>query len=400
MDIRPEKVVPPYNSDSNGSFFIVLLSVALFFGFVGGIVYFSPLRDKVSGLIKQDLSPPMSLDVGGHQPASGNRPVPNFSGLYRSWGIDPIDPADLDQVITDNMLALQKAPCDWPLVEKVAMSLLKKRKQRDAANIYLGYSQSCPSDGEAERNAANLFSGIKDYEKARALFTSLTVRFSGNDLDWYHKGQAEHGLGMRQEAIQSFATMISLVHDQARLGEWVFTELSALYAESGRYCEAMTPLSTFMSLDPVKNDTARTHAMLQNLSQQGHCTSYAVGRDSFPVTGSGVIHVRAKINGVWGQFVVDTGASFVALNPDFAERAGVKGDEDVAFTTANGETSGKVAKADTIQLGKVQANDVPVIIMASRIRKLDGLLGRSFLARFEMTVTASSLTLATKSLER
>ncbi len=250
--------------------------------------------------------------------------------------------------------------------------------------------------GRPERVAAALFYNIKDFEKARALSTSLTTRFPGEATDWFQKGLAEQGLGMTDRAVQSFANTISLSDNQKMLGEQVFTGFSAVYAQAGRFCEAMTPISTYVSLDPARRDTPRTRAMLENLSQQGNCTSYATGTDSFPVLNLGVISVKAQINGVAGTFVVDTGATFVALNQDFAERAKISGGDEEMFFTANGETAGQMAKASTIKLGKLQANDVPLVILSKVTKGFDGLLGRSFLSRFEMTVTGSRLTLATR----
>jgi clan AA aspartic protease (TIGR02281 family) len=261
----------------------------------------------------------------------------------------------------------------------------------------LAHAQFCPTDGSAERIAANLFYAIHDYEKARALLTSLTTRYPYNMIDWFHRGQAEHSLGMTDEALQSFANTLLFTDDKKTIGEWVFTEFSAVYSSAGRFCEAMTPISTYISLDPARRDTARTHAMLDQLSREGNCASYAQGSDSFPVTNSSAIFVKAKVNGTVGTFVVDTGASFVALGDDFANRATIAGGSEALFSTANGATRGMVSTAGTIRLGKLQANDVPVVILQKVGDGIDGLLGQSFLSRFEMTLTASRLTLATKS---
>jgi aspartyl protease family protein len=135
--------------------------------------------------------------------------------------------------------------------------------------------------------------------------------------------------------------------------------------------------------------------MLKTYSQKGDCKSYATGSDSFPVADSNVISIKVTVNGTEGTFLVDTGASYVALNPEFANRAGIYGSGVRRMMTANGEIDAKPATG-SIRVGKLHADDVPIVVLEKSMGKTDGLLGRSFLSRFEMTVSKNRLTLKTK----
>ena len=102
--------------------------------------------------------------------------------------------------------------------------------------------------------------------------------------------------------------------------------------------------------------------------------------------------MKAQINGVKGVFILDTGASFVSVGQDFAKRAKIPIDQgsSMILHTANGDTSGVLSKADTVKLGGLAAMNVPIVIQTST-QKLygeatDGLLGMSFLARFEVQI--------------
>jgi aspartyl protease family protein len=69
----------------------------------------------------------------------------------------------------------------------------------------------------------------------------------------------------------------------------------------------------------------------------------------------------------------------------------------VDLQTANGAVSSPLATAISIRLGGVSANTVPLVV----VEKLgpdgtDGLLGMSFLSRFDITITDKQIRLTAK----
>jgi aspartyl protease family protein len=94
-------------------------------------------------------------------------------------------------------------------------------------------------------------------------------------------------------------------------------------------------------------------------------------------------HFRAValVNGQRVQFLVDTGASDVALTPDDARRAGIDVDRlvyDVPYRTANGVGYGARVRIGRIALGDVALDDVSGSVAANLGQSL---LGMSFLRR-------------------
>lgn len=93
---------------------------------------------------------------------------------------------------------------------------------------------------------------------------------------------------------------------------------------------------------------------------------------------------EATVNGGTMRFLVDTGASMVALPAADAHRLGIdyrKG-RVVPMQTANGATHAYLVKLDTVKLGGIELHDVDAAVHE---RGLDiGLLGMSFLNRVEM----------------
>ena len=87
-------------------------------------------------------------------------------------------------------------------------------------------------------------------------------------------------------------------------------------------------------------------------------------KESYPLRGQSVVTVKVEINGVRGLFILDTGATYVAMKSNFADRAKIAqvGADDITLATANGLAKAKLAKADKVTLGKLAATNVPVAI--------------------------------------
>ena len=111
---------------------------------------------------------------------------------------------------------------------------------------------------------------------------------------------------------------------------------------------------------------------------------------SYPIGANGHVNLSADVNNREMEFLVDTGASFVALRESDARRAGYSfsaSDYTATVSTANGQT--KVApfiideiELDDIRVRNVQAAAIPDDALSKN------LLGMSFLGqlkRFEFT---------------
>ena len=103
-----------------------------------------------------------------------------------------------------------------------------------------------------------------------------------------------------------------------------------------------------------------------------------------------------QINGRAVQFMVDTGATTVAMGALDAERAGLnyKSGQPVMLSTANGVTQGYRLKLDSVRVGEVEVFDVDAVVTPQAMPFM--LLGNSFLARFQMLRDNDQLTLTRK----
>ncbi len=98
----------------------------------------------------------------------------------------------------------------------------------------------------------------------------------------------------------------------------------------------------------------------------------------------GGFYVMAQVNGEPVRFLIDTGASEIVLSPADARRLGVNLDAltfDHAAETANGVGYAAPFTADSIAVGSIRFDDMPMAINQTPMRT--SLLGMSFLGRLE-----------------
>lgn len=89
---------------------------------------------------------------------------------------------------------------------------------------------------------------------------------------------------------------------------------------------------------------------------------------------------RADVGGTQVKFMVDTGASIVALTYLDAQRLGLKPEEldfDSEIRTAGGVTYGAPVTLESIRIGRVEVEDVPAVILRAELEQ--SLLGMTFL---------------------
>lgn len=91
------------------------------------------------------------------------------------------------------------------------------------------------------------------------------------------------------------------------------------------------------------------------------------------------------INGRVMQYMVDTGASTVAIGRTDAERLGLnyQAGEPVRMNTANGVAQGWRLRLDSVRLGDVEVLGVEAIVTPQAMPYV--LLGNTFLTQFQMT---------------
>ena len=100
-----------------------------------------------------------------------------------------------------------------------------------------------------------------------------------------------------------------------------------------------------------------------------------------------------------GNFILDTGASYLSVTTAFAEKTkiNVNTSTKVPIKVVAGTVQAKLSTAATVAVGGAEARNVTVAVIDDSHEpfgpRTDGLLGMSFLARFEVRLTPNGLEL-------
>jgi aspartyl protease family protein len=105
--------------------------------------------------------------------------------------------------------------------------------------------------------------------------------------------------------------------------------------------------------------------------------------------------VDGMVNGLSMRFMVDTGASVIALSREDANRVGVKYLEGTRgrVQTANGTVPVYRVRLDSVKVGDISLTAVDAVVIEEEGRLPMALLGMSFLNRMEMKRDGDTLTL-------
>jgi aspartyl protease family protein len=154
------------------------------------------------------------------------------------------------------------------------------------------------------------------------------------------------------------------------------------------FAAIMIGLGTFMAqvadkMSPAPasaNTAARTPASDPVPVQAAGMRSLNIPRD-----GRGHFLTEARIDGQRVAFMVDTGASVVALNEASAARFGLRpsrGEYNAAVTTANGTVKAARARLPMVDVGGLIVRDVDAMVLPDEALS-ENLLGLSFLSKLK-----------------
>ncbi|MFY0612016.1 MAG: TIGR02281 family clan AA aspartic protease [Hyphomicrobiaceae bacterium] len=293
--------------------------------------------------------------------------------------------------------------CDKIAVRELGRAVSKAGFRRQAAKLHLSFSDRCGGHPPSLRAAANDLLTISDYGQAVYVTTKLIELEPFRDNGYYLRGLAYYRGYQFEPAIDDFITAIELFADKSKISSAGYLKLSKSYEQLDQFCDAIGPIEAWVAIAPNRHDTSRTRAMVNSLRERGQCSAKATERERFRIRRRGhTIRLRAKINGVSGRFIIDTGATFVALKRSFAEKAKVTINEStsIRLSTANGIVMAKRGRADQIQLRSLSAENIPIVVQSDKSgtygKGIHGLLGMSFLSRFNIRIDRRYISLRSR----
>lgn len=347
-----------------------------------------------------------ALAIAGARPAHAGyldeNPDDVFADVYGRLGVDLPAGVARDPVVWRYLDELRREPCDQTSVNNLALVLEKVGHRREAAEGLYNFVRKCGAPNSALHRSVDILLKLTDYPKAVEVADEFIRRAPDNHDAHYLRGVALEGAGDFRRALADYADAIELFgSDRKKISSRVFLRMAAAYAALGQFCEAATPILTWVAFDPAARDTSQTRKIVADYEQRGNCVqSTQFHKERYPLRGArDVVTAKADINGVRGVFVIDTGASHAAISPKFAGRAKIAYADanDITIRTANGLVKGKLSTAEKVALGTLEATHVPVVVQEFDLgRGIDGLLGMSFLSRFDVRMAGGYMEIRTR----
>ena len=122
-------------------------------------------------------------------------------------------------------------------------------------------------------------------------------------------------------------------------------------------------------------------------------TVSATGELTIPRDRDGHFYARGSINDQPVTFLVDTGASLVTVSEALAGSAGLGRGVPTVFLTANGTLNGRIVTDVAVTVGPLTVSGIRVGVGLVGDAQEKALLGQSFLARFDITLSKHQMVL-------
>ncbi|HEY8212128.1 MAG TPA: TIGR02281 family clan AA aspartic protease [Myxococcaceae bacterium] len=282
---------------------------------------------------------------------------------------------------------LDAEPCDRTKIVEYGEALAQAGDYRGALNSNEAFFQKCGPYPRLLWVSYGAHKSLSEFDAAATDATRLIEGDPGDKDYWAWRGLAYEEKGDPAKAASDYRQALTL---QPALRS-IPINLANMYERSGQPCEAMLALEEYLLKYPQLRRDAHLPSWQQRLVSSGQCAAW-VGKGRAVVSfapASGEIVAAVRINGrEKARFLVDTGASLVTLSREMAARAGIPEDAGakIYVNTAGGIRAARLTVVDQIELQGAQASHVEVAILDSVPDGVDGLLGLSFLSRFEVTL--------------
>jgi tetratricopeptide (TPR) repeat protein len=373
-------------------FIIILLAIA-----GGGFFwYYTSMRSDFEATSNQPGIQPLPPTREQQQVRS------DFEATYNQLGIQPL-PLTLErqQQIQSRLAQLSREPCYRDAVIGLGRALLDAGYPREAAISLRTFVKRCGSAPEVLWLAYTGFERINDFSAALEVANELVEAVPANGTFRYWRALAYDRTGQFSLAIVDYMNTVQLFGNPKIIFFDVFYKWSQTYAALGRYCDAISPIEMYISLDPANRRTPQTVKIISDYAEKGNCNNRSAtgtARVSFAGT-SDVRTLTVVVNGVAGNLILDTGATFVSITSQFARKAKVATEpgKQVILKTVGGKALAEIGYANSVSVGKAEALGVVTAVLRDDSNpfgnRVDGLLGMNFLSRFNIKLSRTAIEL-------
>jgi predicted aspartyl protease len=324
----------------------------------------------------------------------------DFEETYKQLGIPPLPLAvERQEQIQRRLAQLSREACYTDAIVGLGRALLDAGYPREAAISSRSFVKRCGSAPEVLPLAYTALQKLNDYSGALEVADELVNALPASATVRYWRALAYDHTGKVAEAMFDYMNTVQLTSDPKTVFGDVFYKWSRTYAALHRYCDAISPIEMYIALDPVNRRTPQMTKIISDYAEQGACDKrHATGTARVPfAVRSGVRTLNVVVNNVPGTMILDTGATFVSITSRFATKARVttQPGNHVIMKTVGGKALADIGYANSISAGKAVASGVTTAVMRDDGepfgKGVDGLLGMSFLSRFNVRLSPTQV---------
>ena len=293
---------------------------------------------------------------------------------------------------------LEAEPCDRVKIIKLGDLMFKAGDYRGVIKRADNFITQCGEYPRLRWITYEAHKSLSEYKQAVS-DASLLIKDDPDDKDfWWWRAIAYEQLGKLNEAAADYRQSIAV---QPRISNIPFN-LSTVLEKLNKPCEAIFPVEQYLYYHPQDRKDPSVQRRLDRLRDAGKCGELTTkGKVEIPlVQGASAFSTMASINSTEGNFLLDTGSTYVVLTREFAQKAGVstKDSPKILVQTLDGIKTVKLTSADEISLknlkSKLTSKLVPVAVVENDLGEgVDGLLGLSFLSRLKIVINHKKQTI-------
>lgn len=311
-----------------------------------------------------------ALGRGGHTNAYG------VEGTLDDYGAYGSELSDLAEQLT-------REPCERSWTEAYVRALIDAGDARAAVGTAAAILGRC---GEHERLRWAAFEGFRrlsDWDAAEAEATALLALDPSDKDYWWWRAQVRELGGDLDGAVSDYRQALVIAPALEQVPMWLSNVLDRL----GRPCDALLPVEQYLHFHPGERSTPAVAERLRRLYGAGGCDRGTGEAVLAMPTGANLVLAEVSINGAPPRpFVLDTGASITVVGEQYASELGLdlQGAAQLVVHTAAGLTTARHHMADKVTLQGLSASRVPIVVVENVPEGAAGLLGLSFLSRFDI----------------
>jgi predicted aspartyl protease len=295
---------------------------------------------------------------------------------------------------------LARQPCDKAKGREFAQALFEAGDLKGTIQAGDDFIAKCGKSTALRQLTYTAHTQLQEYELAAKDVTELLDGAPTNANYFIWRGMAHEASGALDKAAADFRQAFLL-----KPGEAQVANLLATVAErEGRACDARLTVLEHLLVGAVPAPGSKMAERFAGLSSAGRCGTDGQGRAELSVPAKGPREVEATVGAKErGRFLVDTDCARVVLSKAFADRLGLAldGAPTLRLQAAHDILTVRLVKVPELTVQGAKATHVEVAVADTLPEGADGLLGLSFLARFDVKhdAKAGRLTLTERARE-